>query len=165
MDEKVGNLLSVKEGLILHGCNAQGVMGSGVAKAIRDTYPQAYADYRAKYEAQGNRLGLGQIVWTRISMNPKLAIGNAVTQEFYGRDPKVRYVDYEAVRTVFNKAGILARREGLSVHYPQIGAGLGNGDWGVISAIIHEELAGVPHTLWLLEAPAAKPLPRRTPSP
>ncbi len=32
---KQGDLMKASETYIAHGCNAQGVMGSGVAKAIR----------------------------------------------------------------------------------------------------------------------------------
>ena len=33
---KKGDLLSVTKGIIAHGCNAQGVMGSGVALQIKN---------------------------------------------------------------------------------------------------------------------------------
>ena len=54
-----GDLLQWPSGInvIAQSCNAQGVMGSGLAKVIRDTYPQVYSDYRAAYEA--NTLTLG----------------------------------------------------------------------------------------------------------
>ena len=35
---KFGNILDAK-GIIMHGCNAQGVMGSGLAKDIRERWP------------------------------------------------------------------------------------------------------------------------------
>ena len=43
---KLGDICSVNSGIIVHGCNAQGVMGSGVAKAIRLKYPQVFEDYK-----------------------------------------------------------------------------------------------------------------------
>lgn len=162
MNEAIGSLLDVKEGLLVHGCNAQGVMGSGVAKAIRDTYPIAYQLYRKQYEEKGLRVG--QVIWAKISDEPRLAIANAITQEFFGRDPGVRYVDYDGVQAAFQRVGKVARDTGLSVHYPRIGAGLGNGDWSVISGIIDEALQGVTHTLWVPEnevAPKATPRGRR----
>jgi len=36
-----GDLVMAVEPIIIHGCNAKGVMGSGVAKAIRAYYPDA----------------------------------------------------------------------------------------------------------------------------
>ena len=39
------DLLNSPDRIIVHGCNAQGVMGAGVAKAIRTKYPEAYSNY------------------------------------------------------------------------------------------------------------------------
>ena len=39
---------SVEHGLIVHGCNALGVMGSGFAKLVRDKCSVAYQAYMNK---------------------------------------------------------------------------------------------------------------------
>ena len=41
-----GDLLKAKEKFIVHQCNAQGVMGSGVAKQIATLYPEAEKQYK-----------------------------------------------------------------------------------------------------------------------
>lgn len=164
MIEQTGDLLAVNRGIIVHGCNAQGVMGSGVAKAIRDRYPFAYDLYRAAYEKKGLRVG--QVVWATVSKDePRLAIANAITQEFYGRDPARRYVDYDGVRAAFHVVGDIARKHQLPVHYPKIGAGLGNGDWNLIEEIIDTALVGVEHTLWIPEWERHPTPPRRSQRP
>lgn len=155
MNESVGNLLAVREGIIVHGCNAQGVMGSGVAAAVRETYPGAYDAYRAAYDqtrqAGGKSLQLGRVVWYTVSKEPpKLAIANAITQEFFGSTPGHRYVSYDAVRDAFRRIAAVAREHQLPVHYPLIGAGLAQGDWSVIADIIDTELEGIEHTVWTL---------------
>ena len=48
-----GDVLSIKEGIIVHGCNCQGVMGGGVALSIRNQFPTVYNLYRKQYELQG----------------------------------------------------------------------------------------------------------------
>lgn len=167
MKNVTGNLLSVQEGIIVHGCNAQGVMGSGVAAGVRAQYPGAYDAYRQAYDTAKKEglecLQLGRVVWFTVSKDPKLAIANAITQKFYGRDPKVRYVDYEAIEQAFARIAKVAREHQLEVHYPLIGAGLANGDWGVISKIINQQLEGVSHTLWTL--PGAEPTKPNSPRP
>lgn len=45
--------------IIMHGCNCQGVMGSGIAKQIKLLFPEAYEHYRKIYLKNG--LGLGDI--------------------------------------------------------------------------------------------------------
>lgn len=143
--KKTGDLLSAK-GIIVHGCNAQGVMGSGVALAIRRKFPGAYNVYRHAYETQGLRLG-SYTFW----VEDDVTIINGVTQEFYGRDSK-QYVDYEAVRQVFNSVAEIQHIVGGPVNFPLIGCGLGGGDWTIVSKII--ENTQHPNTeliLWVQE--------------
>lgn len=130
IEYRKGDLFSTEIRHITHGCNAQGVMGSGVAKIIRDKYPEAYNAYA------GKKWRLGQI--QLVQSNDKMII-NAITQEFYGRDDK-RYVNYDAVALAFEQINIyfdLIPNGILAM--PLIGAGLGGGDWKVIEAIIESE--------------------------
>jgi len=141
---------------VLHGCNAQGVMGSGVAKAIRDTYPEAFWQYKERHER--SPLKLGEIIMVDCGRH---VIMNGITQEFYGKDGK-RYVDYDAVKSVIIEADKLIsiyRRKKImeetgndvaakmderhpdtlpELALPAIGAGLGGGDWAVIAQIVEE---------------------------
>lgn len=134
IEYRKGNLLDVTEGIIVHGCNSQGVMGSGVAKAIKDKYPGAYMYYRQDIRDHG--FGLGDISWYDTGLGA-LSIASAITQEYYGRDPSVRYVNYFALalcfKTVFNYAG-----NDRVVYFPKIGAGLGGGDWNIIEQLIND---------------------------
>ena len=129
---KRGNLLEAEEMHLVHGVNCQGVMGSGVARAIRDWYPQAYVDYRSAY--QDGKVLLGNIVSS--AQDDGRIIHNAITQEFYGRDAKT-YVSYWAIAEVFSK---LESYNLGRIALPKIGAGLGGGDWSVIEAIIENTL-------------------------
>lgn len=127
-----GDLLSTTEGIIVHGCNAQGVMGSGVALAVRQKYPKVYEKYNE--EVQLGFLGLGDVQLVEVKEN--LLIANAVTQEFYGREKKL-YVSYEAIRECFTTVFEVARGTKVPcVSIPKIGAGLGGGDWEAILSII-----------------------------
>jgi hypothetical protein len=83
---------------------------------------------------------------------------NAITQEFYGRDPNVVYVDYDGVRAAVaainyeiaesDEADIESQWSFTeeqtdvgtpTIAMPLIGAGLANGDWGKIASIIEDE--------------------------
>jgi O-acetyl-ADP-ribose deacetylase (regulator of RNase III) len=121
-----GSLLASSEPVIAHGCNAQGVMKSGIAKDIRAQYPQAYEDYRKGWYD----LYTGEVIETKL---PDRTILNIVSQEFYGRDPNVRYVSYDAIATAIERINKLSYSR---VAFPMIGAGLANGNWTVISSII-----------------------------
>ena len=128
-----GDLMNADIQHIVHGCNAQGVMGSGVAKLIRDKYLSAYTDYNDVYNNKG--LELGEII-VSVQDDGKV-IHNAITQNNFGRDTNTVYVSYWAIADVFRKIDSWNIDE---IAMPMIGAGLANGDWDVISAIIENTL-------------------------
>ena len=129
---KQGDVLSGPEKYILHGCNAQGVMGSGIAKAIRSKWPEVYDRYHEAYQAR--RLSLGSVV--PIVVGGK-TVFNCITQKYYGRDKNIVYVDYKAVESCMNiVSDILKDEQGACVAMPLIGCGLANGDWNIVEAII-----------------------------
>lgn len=141
----IGNILDVKDGIICHQVNAQGVMGSGVAKEIRARYPQVWTDYNTTIWTLEKPMG--QVIFTKIT--PDLWVASIVGQEFYGNDGK-RYTSYDALADGFQEVARRARIGDFSVHYPLIGCGLGGAKWAIVSAIINAELGSIPHTLWTL---------------
>lgn len=144
---KQGDLLECTEQVIVHGCNAQGVMGSGVALAIRNKYPDAYNAYLASKQYGG--MTLGRCTYSEQD-DGKIVI-NVITQQFYGRNPHVVYVSYDAVAEVFNMINMFCKyRNYRSIAIPKIGAGLANGDWSIIEKIIEEECKDVEVVCYVL---------------
>ena len=129
--------------VIIHGCNCQCTMGSGIAKTVREVFPDAYAvDCET---TKGDRYKLGQYSHTSVDADTdvgKLYIINGYTQFNY--NPSMMNADYDAIRGVFKK--VKKAFGGMRIGYPMIGAGLAGGDWNIISAIIEEELEGEDHT-------------------
>ena len=128
-----GNLFELvpEKCIIAHGCNAQGVMGAGFAKQIKERYPEAYETY-IKYHSE-HGLNLGSIVpW---GSKDSHIIVNCVTQEYYGRDQTVVYVSYEHVEKTLRYTAKNARRLNLPVYFPFIGGGLANGNHGNLITI------------------------------
>lgn len=117
------------EGLIIHGVNCQGVMGTGVALAIRNKWPIAYIDYKsACTEYRKSKVLLGKLQVSRIDDN--LYIGNGFTQEYYGRDDKI-YADLRAVDLVLHKAFMWCYLNEMPLKSVQIGCGLGGLLWDI----------------------------------
>lgn len=148
-----GDLFATNVKTIVHGCNAQGVMGSGVAKIVREQFPKAYDRYMQ--EGRNGHLMLGDIIPVPCGDresdpdNFKIIV-NAITQEYYGRDGK-RYVSYDAVAKSMDKINRMYDVYGIdSVAMPMIGAGLGNGKWEIVSAIIETELTKVKPYVYIL---------------
>lgn len=141
---KQGDLLECSERVIVHGCNAQGVMGSGVAKAIKEKYPEAYAGYMSTHENGG--LELGEVIG--VYSGDKLIL-NAITQRYYGRYKYKVYADYEAIREAFKSINEQCTYSAIAM--PKIGAGLANGDWNIIEKIIEDECTDVQVVVYVLE--------------
>ncbi len=128
-----GDLFETNATIIAHGCNCQGVMGSGVAKLVRDQYPEAYQRYLEKYEQEGWRLGEVQFV---AQPNGKWIANCATQDEFLPRG--ICHANYDAIRACMIQLKTFARDRGLSIAMPKIGAGLAGGDWNVIESILNE---------------------------
>lgn len=132
--------------IIIHGCNCFCTMGAGIARRIRDAFPEAYqADLET---GMGDRKKLGTYSLARIEQNDTmLTIVNGYTQyDFSGQGV---LVDYDAVRQLF--ARMKKDFPNQRIGYPKIGAGLAKGNWKRISDIIDTELQGEDHTLVVYE--------------
>ena len=135
---KAFDIRNVRKGMIVHGCNAQGVMGSGLAKTIRYTFPEAYRDYRVKYADEG--LNVGDCIISQI--NSKLFVSNCITQEFYGYDGQV-YASKAGILVSVTKAFIAAQELGCtSIYMNRIGCIRGGLSWD-------EEVEPIISRIWL----------------
>ena len=119
--------------IIIHGCNCFCTMGAGIARQIKETFPDAYeADKETKY---GDRMKLGTFS-TGVGRN-NLLILNAYTQFMYGGTCDV---DYDAVKKVFHTVFRFYAKKNLTFGIPRIGAGLAGGTWDIIKSIIEKEM-------------------------
>lgn len=134
-----GDLLSATEGYIVHGCNCQGVMGSGVALAIKNKYPKAYTSYKAFCCVYGDVPSdmLGRV--NSVYINSSLIVLNAFTQERYGKDGRL-YASYQAIDEVFHKLASNIATE-VPIHMPKIGCGLGGAKWEIVYSMLKHSLA------------------------
>lgn len=138
-----GDILTIEEGIIIHQVNAQGVMGSGFAKNIKEKYPQHYEDYIEicdKYPNFEDRMG--KIVTTKIKDN--LYIFGVFGQLEYGRDLNICYTNYESLEKGLREAkrclDIIEEKIGkeLRVFVPSnIGSGLANGEKNIIHSMLY----------------------------
>lgn len=136
---KQGSLINADEPLIIHGCNAQGSMGKGVARDIRDAWPMVYDAYRAAHRATG--LTLGDVIY---AASPTHIIGNAITQNKYDSFRKygIPDLDYDALLACMRNVDTFMIDNKIdAVAMPKIGAGLAGGDWDKIERIISSNIS------------------------
>lgn len=137
MKQQHGDILSQTGGVIVQQVNAQGVMGSGLAAAIREKYPQVFSVYSAAVTGMPIKGALlGEVI--RVDITDELTILNIIGQLDYGQNPDIRYTSYDALDIAFKKIAKMYRNGQLrgDIHVPRIGAGLGNGNWDIIEQII-----------------------------
>lgn len=142
-----GDLMKAEEDILGHQVNCQGVMGSGIAKILRDTYPKLYPSYKQFCEnfTPEELLGKCQIVTTDSKY-----VANIFGQLKYGRQ-KVRYTDYDALKDSLRILKDYAMKHNLSVALPyNIGCGLANGEWSMVEEILEDVFSDYDVTLYKL---------------
>jgi O-acetyl-ADP-ribose deacetylase (regulator of RNase III) len=152
MKHQVGNILQeVTKGFILHQVNCQGVMGSGIARSIRDKWRVVYDQYLNEVDEQGKLQILGWAQVVQVSDTP-LFVVNLFGQFGYGTDRQ--HTNYEALGSALMtferlRSGLNVQYPDLEVHHPLIGCGLGGGKWETVRSLIEKHIS-VETTLWEL---------------
>jgi O-acetyl-ADP-ribose deacetylase (regulator of RNase III) len=130
-----GDLLALaKEGkfdIIVQGCNCQNVMGAGIAKQIRDEFPDAWLADQQTLKGDKNKLG-----HYSIGMGGRLVIINAYTQYNTASKAGEDMFDYHACYEVLQK--ISERFGKWRIGLPLIGMGLAGGDPTRIMAMLED---------------------------
>ena len=135
---RFGDLLEAKERVIIHGCNCYHKMGAGVAKQIKEKWPEAYdADLRTPLGPE--KLG----DWSEYTTPEGKTIVNFYTQDRYG---KVYYESGLIRRDLFEYDFFFEGMKNLVVWFdgvqdiamPRIGAGLAGGNWLKIEYLLNE---------------------------
>lgn len=134
MKEIKGDLIKLAKNntfdAIIHGCNCFNTFRAGIAKQIKQEFPEAYIADRKTIYGDKNKLGSYSSVYID---KYKLHVINAYTQYAYGSNK--RNADYNAIKTVFKS--IERDFQGLSFGIPMIGCGLGKGNWSEVYNIIN----------------------------
>ena len=150
--------LSIKEGkynldAMIHGCNCQCTMGSGIAKTVRQLFPDAYAEDCKTKKGDSSKLGNYSKLESIDDNNKPITIINGYTQNKYGRQPvnKEPFVDYEKLRKLFVQ--INKDFKGKTIGIPKIGATLAQGEWYIIQRLITESTPNVNIVLFIYQQP------------
>ena len=139
-----GDVFKCEEDLIVHQVNCRGVMGSGIAREVRNRFPDVYNRYKDDCWKYGSRC-LGAFSCVPISTSK--GIVNLYGQDGFGVDKC--YTDYKAVKRAFRLLAMFAKKNNFSIAIPYyIGCNRGGGDWDIYSAIIEKELNGINYTIY-----------------
>lgn len=139
MDFIRGSILDVPSGIIVQQVNCLGVMGAGLAKAIRCKWPKVFDEYSylcGRLDPKG-LFGCVQFV----DVGRGLTVANSFSQLGFGDSRKTGKVYTDTGVLVGNIEYITCKAEedfgGARVYIPAgIGCGLAGGTWSVVSSRI-----------------------------
>lgn len=124
MITRTGDLFTTKLKAIGHGVNLEGVMGAGVAKIVREQFPEAYEHYKYACDHRVLFPGAAQMVNTESGYGK--IIVNMGTQLEPGPHAELRLIKLAAA----NAAESLQWYRGIEgMAIPKIGCGIGGLDW------------------------------------
>lgn len=138
------DIMSVETGIICHQVNTLGLMGRGLAKEIKERYPEVYTKYRAicKHFLNSEML-YGNIAF--IPVTDKLYVSNLFSQVGLIKADRISPTDYGLlkeclIKTVKKRNDIYERSNILhQIYLPfKIGCGLAGGSWEEVLKIISE---------------------------
>lgn len=133
------NILDVTTGIIAHGVNCQRTMGSGIAKAIRDKWPQVYDAYALAPIGDVEMLGQVRFVTVNPRRDSPLCVANCYTQFYYGQVKPYRgdcHADYEAIASCYRRLFEVSTDRSEVIHSVIIGSGLAGGNRDKILGIM-----------------------------
>lgn len=147
-----GDLMDATENIIGHQVNCQMKMASGVAKLIREKYPEVYAEYTNIFinHTKEQLLGYCQIVDVSTYENQFKFVANLFGQYYYGYDGK-KYTKEAALKSALIELKNFAKQNDLSVALPyKIGSDRGGADWNEVYKIIEDVFIDYEVTLYKL---------------
>ena len=153
-----GDIFSTHLNAIAHGVNCQGVMGAGIALEVKRRYPDLFEKYKKmcfEFKDENStptEFPLGTLYPYRVP-NTNLHILNCFTQYDTAKRHGDVAISYQAIFNSFSIAGVYCKNEGIKeLAIPQVGAGLGGGNWKIIYQLIANMLAfyGVTPVVYIL---------------
>ena len=130
---KNGNLLDATTDVIAHQVNCQGVMGSGVAKQIKEKWPIVFKEYYTECDTDSLEYVFGSCLLVETETN---YIANLFGQMDYGN--RGRFTDYEALYSSLESLHIQMKEKQLtSIAIPyKMSSDRGGADWDIVLAMI-----------------------------
>ena len=134
-----GNIFNSGADVICHQVNCRAAMRSGVAKQVRELFPEVFEAYRRHCNTTPNSELLGSVQFCVIDERGNgRFIANIFAQEDFGYDGK-QYSDYEALREALDVVN--TRFAGKSIAIPYLmSCHRGGGEWDCVNQIIVDAL-------------------------
>lgn len=134
---KKGNLMSCEEEAFGHGANCKKTMGKGVAKFVKEKYPELYMADQNSPTTENERLGN----FTKAKLRNGKTGYNIYSQFDYRKkygDSDIN-VNYRALESgIKNTLEDMVKNGLKSLALPKIGCGLAGGDWAIVENMLNK---------------------------
>lgn len=151
--EVVGDLLSYDADIICHQTNYYGVMGGGIALAIRSYVlsDSAFNQYRQACKLGGKKL-LGKVLYLPALNKNEDAV---IVANLFCQDGPLRrdgvLTHYAAMRLCLQQIARFAETQNYSVALPgYMGCGIAGGDWATVRQIVEDVFGQSPVPLTIV---------------
>ena len=135
------SIIDVEEGIICHQVNCMGVMGAGLAKQVKEKWPDVFRQYASLCcsfrDMPGMLLGKVQ----DIAVSDNLVIANCFGQVYTGHGLMTCYEAWKnIIRQLLDSSSYFGD---IPIHIPyMVGCGLAGGDWQVMNEILENGFKG-----------------------
>ena len=146
-----GDLMNAQCDIIAHQVNCQGAFNSGVAKAIREKFPEVFEKYKNFCDRYTPDFLLGSIQYCILDNDDRLVV-NLFAQKNYGYDGK-QYTNMLALKQCFERLHNLAEyfnKKTIALPY-KIGCVRGGADWNEVYKLIEETFCNDDVVLYKLD--------------
>ena len=143
---KHGNIVNTDAKWILHQVNCQGEMNSGVAKAIKDKWPDAERIYKQVCKIREDKYLLGLCYPCSVNYNPHQKVIHLFGQYDFGYDGH-RYTSYDALNNAliefakyhYEVDDEAETEQERTIAIPwRMGCGRGGGNWEIVMTMIEQ---------------------------
>lgn len=134
-----GNLLLARTQATVNPVNTVGVMGKGLALAVKKTYPHAFIDYQAACKRGDVQVGRMFVTENTGLDGPRWLI-HFPTKQHWRHPSRLEWIQSGLV----DLRRVVAELKIRSIAIPALGCGLGGLDWSEVRPLIEATFADLP---------------------
>jgi O-acetyl-ADP-ribose deacetylase (regulator of RNase III)/uncharacterized protein YwgA len=129
---QTGDMFTSKAQTLINTVNCVGVMGKGIALEFKNRYPEMFADYAARCERGGVKLGKPYL----FKVSPNRWILNFPTKDHWRSLSRIEDIEngLDYLLAHYKQWGI------TSIAVPPLGSGHGGLEWRIVGPILHRYL-------------------------
>jgi O-acetyl-ADP-ribose deacetylase (regulator of RNase III) len=148
MQEVIGDITDSSADCIVSAANCVGVMGKGVAKAIKSKFPWSFPHYKSVCERKGLQPGgLLALTLKVYPLEDVQTIIHLATKEHWRNPSKLEWV----VSGCNKLKQFLEMNQIKSVAIPRLGCGLGGLSWDIVKPEMEEVFSGIDCEIMIFE--------------